>query len=178
MGYQADPIFKQTLTGNEFRDYFIKIAEHWLFDAFIMFCIIANTIVLMIKWYAMSDAVVDAIQLINYVFMAIFTVEAIIKIFAMRRNYFKIGWNIFDFVVVVGTILILIISFLNIGGSSIAIQSTILRSLRIGRVMRILKKAKKLQIIFNTLVEALPSMASLGMLLLLLMFMYAVIGMS
>ena len=44
--------------------------------------------------------------------------------------------------------------------------------------MRILRKAKKLQIIFNTLVEALPAMGSLGMLLLLLMFMYAVIGMS
>lgn len=76
--------------------------------------------------------------------MAIFTVEAVCKLIAMRKNYFRVGWNIFDFIVVVGTVLILIISFLNIGGSSIAIQSTILRSLRIGRVMRLLRRMKKL----------------------------------
>lgn len=108
--------------------------------------------------------------------MAIFTIEAFLKIYALRRNYFRVGWNIFDFIVVMGTFMVLIIGFLNLG--DFAIQSTILRTLRIGRVMRILRKAKKLSIIFNTLVEALPSMASLGMLLLLLMFMYAVIGMS
>lgn len=108
--------------------------------------------------------------------MGIFTVEAIIKIFALRRNYFKEAWNIFDFTVVVGTLAILVIGFLNLG--NFGIQSTILRSMRIGRILRILRKFKKLQIIFNTLVEALPSMASLGMLLLLLMFMYAIIGMS
>lgn len=45
-----------------------------------MACIVLNTIVLMIKWYAMSAAVIDVITMINYVFMAIFTIEAIIKI--------------------------------------------------------------------------------------------------
>jgi len=37
------------------RDFFIKVAQNYIFDGFIMGCIIANTIVLMIKWYAMSD---------------------------------------------------------------------------------------------------------------------------
>lgn len=118
------------------------MVEHWLFDTFIMICIIANTIVLMIKWYGMSEAVVNAITNINYVFMVIFTIEAVFKIYALRSNYFKVGWNIFDFIVVVGTLLILIIAQLNLG--NFGIQSTILRSLRIGRVLRILRKAKKL----------------------------------
>ena len=113
---------------------------------------------------------------INYFFMGVFTIEAIIKVYALRKNYFKTAWNIFDFTVVVGTLVILIIGFLNLG--EFGVQSTILRSLRIGRVMRLLRKLKKLQIIFNTLIDAIPSMGSLGMLLLLLMFMYAVIGMS
>ena len=116
------------------------------------------------------------IQNINYGFMAIFTLEAIIKLIALRKNYFKETWNIFDFTVVVGSLAILVIGVLNLG--NFAIQSTILRSMRIGRILRILRKFKKLQIIFNTLFEAIPSMASLGMLLLLLMFMYAIIGMS
>ena len=169
-------MFKQQLTGSVVRDFFIKVTQHAIFENFIMACIVLNTIVLMIKWYAMSEAVINVIQLINYVFMVIFTLEAIIKIFALRSNYFKEAWNIFDFTVVVGTLIILVIGFLHLG--NFGIQSTILRSMRIGRILRILRQFKKLQIIFNTLVEALPSMASLGMLLLLLMFMYAIIGMS
>jgi hypothetical protein len=107
-----------------------------------MACIVLNTFVLMIKWYAMSNSVINAITLINYVFMAIFTLEAVIKLFALRRNYFKETWNIFDFTVVVGTLAILVIGFLNLG--NFGIQSTILRSMRIGRILRILRKFKKL----------------------------------
>jgi hypothetical protein len=107
-----------------------------------MACIVLNTFVLMIKWYAMSNSVINAITLINYVFMAIFTLEAVIKLFALRRNYFKETWNIFDFTVVVGTLAILVSGFLNLG--NFGIQSTILRSMRIGRILRILRKFKKL----------------------------------
>jgi hypothetical protein len=63
-------------------------------------------------------------------------------LFALRRNYFKETWNIFDFTVVVGTLAILVIGFLNLG--NFGIQSTILRSMRIGRILRILRKFKKL----------------------------------
>ena len=108
--------------------------------------------------------------------MAIFTIEAIIKIFAMHRNYFLDSWNIFDFIVVVTTIIILVISFFNIG--NFAIQATILRSLRIGRLLKIMRTFKTLQVIFQTLTEAAPSLGSLGMLLLLLIFMYSIIGMK
>jgi hypothetical protein len=119
MGYQALPEFKQQLTGSMVRDFFIKVAQHYLFDGFIMGCIIANTIVLMIKWYAMSDKVINVIQNINYAFMAIFTLEAVIKLIALRRNYFKETWNIFDFTVVVGSLAILVIGFLNLGNFAI-----------------------------------------------------------
>ena len=52
-------------------------------------------------------------------------------------------------------------------GVDLGVQAVIVRSLRIGRVLRIVKRAKKLQIIFQTLVDSLPSMASLGVLLIL-----------
>ena len=53
MGYQAEPVFKQQYVGSFMRDLMIKVQEHWIFDSFIMFCIIANTFILMLKWYAM-----------------------------------------------------------------------------------------------------------------------------
>lgn len=76
-----------------------------------MACIIANTLVLAIKFYNMSEELTIAIEYVNYVFMAIFTIEAIIKIIAMKTKYFYDAWNIFDFIVVVGTLIILILTF-------------------------------------------------------------------
>ena len=87
------------------------------------------------------------IQYVNYVFMATFTLEAVIKIIAMKKYYFRDSWNIFDFVVVVGTAVVLLISQLDLG-IDLGVQSTILRSLRIGRIFKIVKRAQKLQIIF------------------------------
>lgn len=154
----------------------IQICTHPWFDFFIMGCIVGNTLVLCIMWYGQEKSVDKVTDAINYVFMAIFTVEAAIKLTAMRGNYFKESWNIFDFTVVSITFVILIVGFLNLG--DFAIQSTILRSMRIGRLLRVMRFAKKLQIIFKTLTEAAPSMGSLGMLMLLVMFMYAIIGMK
>lgn len=74
--------------------------------------------------------------------MAVFTIEAVLKLMAMHRTYFWETWNIFDFIVVVATFLILIIGFLHLG--DFAIQATILRSLRIGRLLKIIRGAKKI----------------------------------
>ena len=71
--------------------------------------------------------------------MAIFTVEAIVKLIAQRLLYFKDSWNVFDFTVVALTIVILIINWAGIG-EQLEIMGTILRTLRIGRVFRLIKK--------------------------------------
>ena len=80
--------------------------------------------------------------------MVIFTLEAIIKITAMRSKYFKDGWNVYDFTVVVLTAVILLLTWLgpyiNLEVGNLGVTSTILRTLRIGRVFRLVKKAKQL----------------------------------
>lgn len=91
--------------------------------------------------------------------------------------YFKDSWNVFDFTVVVGTLIILGIAWAGIG-ENLDILGTILRTMRIARVFRLIKKQQKLQEIFKTLISATPAMASLGLLLMLLIFMFSIIGMS
>ena len=71
--------------------------------------------------------------------MAIFTVEAILKIIAQKGAYFRDSWNLFDFTVVVGTLIILTIAWAGVG-SGLEILGSILRTLRIGRVFRLIKK--------------------------------------
>ena len=95
----------------------------------------------------MSQTIVHVIEIINDAFCIIFTLEAIFKIYAMRTKYFKDNWNNFDFTVVVLTAIILGLKFAHIG-KDLGVTSTILRSLRIGRVFRLIKRAQELQAIF------------------------------
>ena len=75
----------------------------------------------------------------NYIFMSIFTAEAVVKIIALRMLYFKDSWNRFDFFVVFCTAVILILGWAGIG-EDIDILATIIRTLRICRVLRLIKK--------------------------------------
>ena len=110
-----------------------------MFDDFIMYCIMANTFVLAFQWYEQPESMKKYIELFNYVFVAIFTLEAVIKIIALRCIYFDDAWNRFDFFIVVSTAIVLVITWSGIG-DSIEILFTIIRTLRICRVLRLIKK--------------------------------------
>jgi len=124
----------------------------------------------------MPDSVVKAFEKVNYTFMAIFTVEAIIKLIAQKSLYFKDSWNLFDFVVVVSTAIVVIMAIIPGIKVDLKLQATLIRVLRILRVLRIIRKLEKLQIIFITILNALPSMGSLAVLLVLFLFLFSIIG--
>ncbi|PCI31098.1 hypothetical protein COB52_00380 [Candidatus Kaiserbacteria bacterium] len=164
------------MTGNRFKDFNIKIASHPLFDGFIITCIILNTIVLALKFYDEPKELPGILEIINYVFAGIFTLEAIIKLFAFGKGYFQDGWNVFDFIIVVGTFGGIILT--ETTTVSVGPQTTLIRAFRIGRIFRLIKKAKQLRVIFNTFVITIPSLANVGSLLVLLLYVYSILGVS
>lgn len=64
-----------------------------------------NMLTMMLDHYDQTEMWSFALDNINMGFIAIFTCECILKIFALRQYYFKEPWNIFDFVVVILSIL-------------------------------------------------------------------------
>jgi uncharacterized protein YebE (UPF0316 family) len=56
----------------------------------------------------MSDSDVYTIECINYVFVGIFILEAAIKLIAYGYRYFKESWNVFDFVILMISIIFII----------------------------------------------------------------------
>mmetsp|Transcript_30932 Transcript_30932/g.38234 ORF Transcript_30932/g.38234 Transcript_30932/m.38234 type:complete len:218 (-) Transcript_30932:1702-2355(-) len=130
-------------TYSKLRNFMIIVTEHRNFDLFIMICILGNTFVLGFNWYMQPQGYKDVLEIFNYAFMIIFTIEAILKLIAQRIDYFRESWNVFDFIVVVGTIIILSIAWAGVG-KDLEILGTILRTLRIGRVFRLIKKQQKL----------------------------------
>ena len=178
MSYRAKPIFKvKTGTGNSIRDFCIKVTSARSFETVVMMAIIVNTLVLSMRWFGQSDEMVMVLEFINFSFNILFTIEAIVKIIALKKGYFRDPWNNFDFTIVALTYIFLVLKYTGLvsGWSS---TTTILRCLRMGRILRLIKRATQLQIIFYTLLDSMTSLGSLGLLLLLFFFMFAVIGMQ
>lgn len=71
------------------------------FDIVIMMLICLNMVTMMVETDTQSKQMENILYWINLVFVIFFTCECVLKMFALRHYYFTIGWNIFDFVVVI-----------------------------------------------------------------------------
>ena len=85
--------------------------------------------------------------------------------------YWCDNWNKFDFIIVV-------LSIFAFSGSSYEFNASLLRVFRIARLFRMIKVSKGLSQLFKTLVSSIPSLVNVGTLLLLLLFIYAIAGMT
>jgi voltage-gated sodium channel len=102
------------------------------------------------------------IRALDTLCLAIFVVEIILKLFIHGPRFFRVGWNIFDFVIVGVSLMP--------GGAGL----TVLRALRILRVLRVISVAPSLRRVVEGFVTALPGMASVFLLMGLLFYIGAV----
>ena len=147
MCYQSQPdirVIEDEPQVSAFRNNLIKLSNSPGFDYFIMACIVGNTLVLAMHFHNMPVTMIRVFEVINYVFMGIFTIEAVIKLIAMKCLYFYDSWNVFDFIVVVLTAVVLVLSFIPGNPIDLKMQATLIRVLRILRVLRIIKRLEKL----------------------------------
>ena len=100
-----------------------------------------NTVVLCINWYSQSVKIDDSLDYINYGFAVIFAFEALLKLISFGlKAYFRESGNIFDFIIVILTIVTSIISLtmkLDFGAST-----TFIRALRMSRIFKFVQKSK------------------------------------
>jgi hypothetical protein len=150
------------------------VASSKYFDNFIFGCITVNTLCMAVTWYDEPKTYTDVMKKVNLAFAIIYTIECGLKLYVFRREYFKDGWNLFDFIIVLAAWLGLfadLVLKLNIGA-----VTTIIRSFRIARIFKMIKHFKQLNKIFNTFISALPQLGNIGTLLFLMLLLYAVAG--
>lgn len=75
------------------------------FDMIIMLFIGFNMLTMTMDHYQQSEVFTNVLDILNAIFIVIFSSECLLKIFALRYYYFKEPWNLFDFVVVILSIL-------------------------------------------------------------------------
>lgn len=99
--YNSKPNIIFLETGNLIKDISYKIASYWLFDNFILACILLNTLCLALKWYEEPVELDGMLKTAGLIFNIIYTFEAGIKLVGCGADYFRDNWNNFDFVIVI-----------------------------------------------------------------------------
>ncbi|XP_027767309.1 sodium channel protein type 2 subunit alpha-like [Empidonax traillii] len=163
---------------NKLQGLVFDIVTKQAFDITIMVLICLNMVTMMIETDDQSEMMQNILYWINLVFVVLFTGECVFKIFSLRCYYFTIGWNIFDFVVV---ILSIVGMFLSEMIEKFFVSPTLFRVVRlarIGRILRLIKGAKGIRTLLFALMMSLPALFNIGLLLFLVMFIYAIFGMS
>jgi len=184
------PLRQAVPPANRCRQRVFDVVTSTKFDVLIMAFIVANMIVMALDlhnpaWGPGPDGkggittLNDFIWGMNILFFCVYIVEMILKLIGLGiKQYFQDGWNDFDFVLVMLGVL-----DLALGGYSATSNSEVpfppslirvLRLFRVVRILRIIKTAKKLRTIIMTVVISIPALLNIGMLILLILFIYAV----
>lgn len=151
-----------------------KIAESPWFNNFILAVILLAGVVVGVQTY--GEQVADYKNLLwtlDQIILFIFLVEVIIKMTAegdRPLRYFRDPWNVFDFSIVAVCYLALL--FPEVEGAYVAV----FRLARVMRVFRIVRTIPKLRLLVNTLLKSIPSIGYIGILLSVIFYIYATMG--
>ncbi|XP_063928643.1 sodium channel protein para-like isoform X2 [Zophobas morio] len=155
-----------------------EIVTNKKFDMIIMLFIGLNMLTMTMDHYQQKETFTQVLDYLNMIFIVIFSTECLMKMFALRYHYFTEPWNLFDLVVVILSILGLVLSDLI---EKYFVSPTLLRVVRVakvGRVLRLVKGAKGIRTLLFALAMSLPALFNICLLLFLVMFIFAIFGMS
>ncbi len=146
-----------------------KLVKASAFEYSIVAVIIANSVLLGLETSSVLERQYGAwLHLGNRIALAIFIVEALLRITASAprvANYFRDGWNVFDFLIIVFALVPATGQF-----------AMIARLARLLRVLRLISAIRDLRLIITALVRSIPSVGHVMLLLSIIVYIYAIIG--
>ncbi|MEO0474558.1 MAG: ion transporter [Planctomycetota bacterium] len=146
-----------------------RLVASKLFQNTILLLILFAAVLVGIETYpAMMDEHGHLLHSLDKIVLWLFVAEAVLKMAQHGKywyRYFKDPWNIFDFTIVV-------VCFLPVNAQ----YAAVLRLARILRALRLVSVVPQLQLIVGSLIKSLPSMLYVSILLMLMFYVYAVMG--
>ncbi|GIY92611.1 voltage-dependent calcium channel type D subunit alpha-1 [Caerostris extrusa] len=133
------------------------VTSHY-FEYSIFVLIMINTLVLAMKYYGQPKEYTFALDIMNMIFTAVFAFEFLLKLIAFKfKNYFGDAWNVFDFIIVLG-------SFIDIVYSEVNLNFSV--------------EEKNSNFLLWTFIKSFQALPYVALLIVMLFFIYAVIGMQ
>ncbi|XP_035282348.1 voltage-dependent L-type calcium channel subunit alpha-1C isoform X17 [Anguilla anguilla] len=152
------------------------------FEYLMFTLILLNTICLAMQHHGQSTSFNKAMNVLNMLFTGLFTVEMILKLIAFKpRGYFSDPWNVFDFLIVIGSIIDVILSEINglqNTEDNSRISITFFRLFRVMRLVKLLSRGEGIRTLLWTFIKSFQALPYVALLIVMLFFIYAVIGMQ
>jgi voltage-gated sodium channel len=137
------------------------------FEFLIAFVILMNaTSLAILTMPDLDPSVREACEQLDLICFAIYGVELVLRILSYGKRpweFFKQGWNIFDFFVIAASPIF-------------AGQTVVLRLLRLLRLVRIFRFLPEVRVLTSSIVRSLPPLMSLAVLIFVALFMYGMLG--
>uniref|UniRef100_G3Q812 Voltage-dependent L-type calcium channel subunit alpha n=1 Tax=Gasterosteus aculeatus aculeatus TaxID=481459 RepID=G3Q812_GASAC len=165
------------------------------FEYLMFTLILLNTICLAMQHHGQTKNFNDAMNILNMLFTGLFTVEMILKLIAFKpRHYFVDAWNTFDALIVVGSIVDIAITEVNVSSPTPSLPSflpglqnseenarisiTFFRLFRVMRLVKLLSRGEGIRTLLWTFIKSFQALPYVALLIVMLFFIYAVIGMQ
>uniref|UniRef100_A0A3Q2WHS1 Voltage-dependent L-type calcium channel subunit alpha n=1 Tax=Haplochromis burtoni TaxID=8153 RepID=A0A3Q2WHS1_HAPBU len=161
------------------------------FEYLMFTLILLNTICLAMQHHGQTKNFNDAMNILNMLFTGLFTVEMILKLIAFKpRHYFVDAWNTFDALIVVGSIVDIAITEVNVSKvpkvfkslfnseENARISITFFRLFRVMRLVKLLSRGEGIRTLLWTFIKSFQALPYVALLIVMLFFIYAVIGMQ
>ncbi len=146
-----------------------RIVDSRWFDPLMLTIIFVNAVTLGLETYeAIDRSVGPELNLLNAIILGAFVVELLIRIGAYGsrpQDFFRDGWNVFDFVVIGAAFV-----------PGVRENATLLRLVRLLRIVRAVRLLPDLRVLTVAVARSVPGVASLAVITLLLVYVYAMVG--
>ncbi len=146
----------------------IRLRDNKFFEFFVITIILVSALMIGVKTYSLPDCSVSLFKYLDIFVTIFFLVEVVIRMCAAGslKAFFKNGWNLFDFFIVVA-------SLMPLQGNETVLLG---RLLRVFRVLRLVSMIPELRVLMNAFVLALPRIAYVALLMFIIFYIYAAIG--
>ncbi|WP_439134933.1 ion transporter [Pseudomaricurvus sp.] len=147
---------------------FYRLRSNKAFELFVVGIIIFSALVIGVKTYPLPNALLQAVVVMDWAITVIFLVEIVIRFLGEpnKKRFFRSGWNIFD-------TLIVVVSLIPIEDSEMALIG---RLVRIFRVLRMVSIIPELRMLLNSLLKAMPQLGYVLLMMFIIFYIYAAIG--
>ncbi|MFB9867490.1 ion transporter [Vreelandella sulfidaeris] len=153
---------------NTWQARFERLRSNKFFEAVVIAIIVISALVIGAKTYEETSRVEQWLIYLDTAVTIFFLIEILIRMAAERslRDFFKKGWNVFDFLIVTA-------SLIPLDDSEMVLLA---RLLRIFRVLRLVSMIPELQMLLSALVKSVPRMGYVVLLMFIIFYIYAAIG--
>uniref|UniRef100_A0A674BEF8 Voltage-dependent L-type calcium channel subunit alpha n=1 Tax=Salmo trutta TaxID=8032 RepID=A0A674BEF8_SALTR len=175
---KAHPL-RRYIPKNPYQYKFWYVVNSTGFEYIMFVLIMLNTLCLAVQHYGQSATFNYVMDILNMVFTAVFTAEMVLKLIAFKpRGYFGDAWNVFDALVVMGSIVDIVLSEIDNTEDSARISITFFRLFRVMRLVKLLSRGEGIRTLLWTFIKSFQALPYVALLIAMLFFIYAVIGMQ